>query len=178
MLRPRGWNPRGPLIVGDEEAVALLEPRDAALELAHAGQVLVQLAAVRRAEAPVQAPGVVVIRLEIVPELNFLLPLILVFGKLAPMVGLLGTVTGMIQAFDKIAGATKVEPSALSGDIGMALFTTAEGLILAIPLIFAHAMFSERVKGYRNDLERAAHTALNMLPQMQQGPPVARPPQP
>ena len=114
------------------------------------------------------------IELEIVPDLNFLLPLILVLAKLAPMIGLLGTVTGMIRAFEKIAGATKVEPSALSGDIGMALFTTAEGLIIAIPLIFAYTLLRERVKRFEIDLQRAAQAAINMLPRMAQD---AKPPQ-
>jgi biopolymer transport protein ExbB len=106
------------------------------------------------------------IELEIVPDLNFLLPLILVLAKLAPMVGLLGTVSGMIMAFEKIAGATKVDPSDLSSDIGMALFTTAEGLTIAIPLIFAYTMFRERVTRFELDLQRAAQAALNMLPRM------------
>ena len=114
------------------------------------------------------------IELEIVPDLNFLLPLILVLAKLAPMIGLLGTVTGMIRAFEKIAGATKVEPSALSGDIGMALFTTAEGLIIAIPLIFAYTLLRERVKRFEIDLQRAAQAAINMLPRLAQD---AKPPQ-
>ncbi len=104
------------------------------------------------------------VELEIIPDLNFLLPLMVVFAKLAPMVGLLGTVSGMIKAFSKIAGNTKVDPSALAGDIGMALFTTAEGLIIAIPLIFAYSMFRERVNRFELDLQRAAQAALNLLP--------------
>lgn len=106
------------------------------------------------------------IELEIVPDLNFLLPFILVLAKLSPMVGLLGTVTGMIQAFSKIAAETKVSPDALADDIGMALFTTAEGLIIAIPLIFAYTMFRERVTRFELDLQRAAQAALNMLPRL------------
>lgn len=106
------------------------------------------------------------VELEILPDLNFLLPMMLVLAKLAPMVGLLGTVVGMILAFGKIAGATKVNPSDLAGDIGMALFTTAEGLIIAIPLIFAHSLFRERVRKFELDLQRAAEAAINMLPQM------------
>ena len=106
------------------------------------------------------------IELEIVPDLNFLLPQMLVFAKMAPMLGLLGTVWGMIRAFGKIAGATKVNPSDLAGDIGMALFTTAEGLIIAIPLIFAYSMFRERVHRFELDLQRAAEAALNMVPVM------------
>jgi biopolymer transport protein ExbB len=106
------------------------------------------------------------IELEMLPELNFLLPLMLVFAKLAPMIGLLGTVSGMILAFGKIAGATKVDPSVLADDIGMALFTTAEGLIIAIPLIFAYSMFRERVNRFELELQRAAQAALNLLPAM------------
>ena len=106
------------------------------------------------------------VELEIVPELNFLLPWMVVLAKLSPMVGLLGTVSGMIMAFGKIAGATKVNPSDLAGDIGMALFTTAEGLVIAIPLIFAYSMFRERVGHFELDLQRASHAALSMLPAM------------
>jgi biopolymer transport protein ExbB len=106
------------------------------------------------------------IELEIIPDLNFLLPLILVFAKLAPMLGLLGTVWGMILAFEKIAGATKVEPSALSNDIGMALFTTAEGLLIAIPLIFAYTLLRERVNRFELELQKAAQAAMNLLPRL------------
>jgi biopolymer transport protein ExbB len=106
------------------------------------------------------------IELEIIPDLNFLLPIMLVFAKLAPMLGLLGTVWGMIQAFDKIAGATKVEPSALAQDIGMALFTTAEGLLIAIPLIFFYTLFRERVSRFELDLQRAAQAAMNLVPKL------------
>jgi biopolymer transport protein ExbB len=104
------------------------------------------------------------IELEILPDLNFLLPLILVFTKLAPMLGLLGTVWGMILAFGKIAGATKVNPSDLANDIGMALYTTAEGLLIAIPLIFIYTMLRERVNRFELDLQRASQAAMNMLP--------------
>lgn len=106
------------------------------------------------------------IELEILPDLNFLLPQILVFAKLAPMLGLLGTVWGMILAFEKIAGATKVNPSDLSNDIGMALFTTAEGLLIAIPLIFAYTMFREQVNRFELDLQRGAQAAMNLVAKM------------
>ncbi|MBI3461610.1 MAG: MotA/TolQ/ExbB proton channel family protein [Planctomycetes bacterium] len=106
-----------------------------------------------------------IIELEILPDLNFLLPLMLIFCKLAPMFGLLGTVWGMILAFEKIAGNTRVNPQDLSRDIGMALFTTAEGLIIAIPLIFVYTMFRERVNRFELELQKAADAALNMQPQ-------------
>lgn len=103
---------------------------------------------------------------EIMPDLLYLLPHILLIVKIAPMVGLLGTVVGMINAFETIAGATKVEPSALALDIGMALFTTAEGLLIAIPLMFAYTMFREGVNRFEIELQRATQAALRMLPQI------------
>jgi len=115
------------------------------------------------------------IELEILPDLNYLLPAILVFSKLAPMCGLLGTVWGMILAFNKIAGATKVNPSDLANDIGMALYTTAEGLLIAIPLIFVYTMFRERVNKFELDLQRAAQAALNLLPLMRGASPAPPP---
>lgn len=114
-----------------------------------------------------------VIELEILPDLNFLLPIIVMFARLAPMLGLLGTVVGMILAFGKIAGATKVNPSDLANDIGMALFTTAEGLLIAIPLIFVYTLFRERVNKFELDLQRAAQAALSLLPDITRAQPTA-----
>jgi biopolymer transport protein ExbB len=66
--------------------------------------------------------------------------------KTAPMLGLQGTVLGMIAAFAKIATAGKsgVDPTALANDISFALFTTAIGLMVAIPLVMALASIHVR----------------------------------
>jgi biopolymer transport protein ExbB len=101
---------------------------------------------------------------ELLPSLQSLLPYILLLIKTAPMVGLLGTVMGMIGAFQTIAGATKVDPSALASDIGMALFTTAQGLLIAIPLIFFYTLLRERVGRFELELQRASQEALRLLP--------------
>ncbi|MHC4179576.1 MAG: MotA/TolQ/ExbB proton channel family protein [Planctomycetota bacterium] len=73
-----------------------------------------------------------------------------VIGSIAPMLGLLGTVIGMILAFRKVAGAEGVIPPAelpreLAGGIYLALVTTVEGLIVAIPSLAAFAVFRNRV---------------------------------
>ena len=146
--------PQAALELCETEPGVVAEVLQTALENSRQGKV-----AVRNAMADK-------IELEIVPGLNFLLPWILVLAKLSPMVGLLGTVWGMISAFGKIAGAVKVNPSDLAGDIGMALFTTAEGLLIAIPLIFAYTMFRERVNRFEVDLQRAAQAAVRLFPQM------------
>ncbi|MBD3674840.1 MAG: MotA/TolQ/ExbB proton channel family protein [Planctomycetaceae bacterium] len=67
--------------------------------------------------------------------------------KSAPMLGLLGTVIGMINAFAKIAAMkeTGMDPSVLAQDISFALFTTAMGLSVAIPLVMAGAAINIRV---------------------------------
>jgi biopolymer transport protein ExbB/TolQ len=103
---------------------------------------------------------------EIMPQLTSTLPAILLLVKTAPMMGLLGTVVGMILAFGKIAGATKVDPSALANDIGMALFTTAEGLFIAIPLIIFYSVFRTRIDRFEIQLQRASQEALRLLPQV------------
>ena len=66
--------------------------------------------------------------------------------KSAPMVGLLGTVLGMMGAFGKLAGAENVAPEQLAADIMLALGTTASGLAIAIPLILCLTMINVRIR--------------------------------
>jgi biopolymer transport protein ExbB len=106
------------------------------------------------------------LELEIMPSLHKWLPAILMITKVAPMFGLLGTVVGMIGAFETIAGATKVNPSALANDIGMALFTTAEGLFIAIPLILVYSTFTSVLHQFEVGLQRGSQAALRLLPKV------------
>lgn len=66
--------------------------------------------------------------------------------KSAPMVGLLGTVLGMMGAFGKLATAENVQPDQLAGDISLALITTAGGLAIAIPLVISMASINVRIR--------------------------------
>lgn len=66
--------------------------------------------------------------------------------KSAPMVGLLGTVVGMMGAFGKLAGKQNVNPDVLAGDISVALITTASGLAIAIPLVLCSASINVRIR--------------------------------
>ena len=66
--------------------------------------------------------------------------------KSAPMLGLLGTVAGMMGAFGKLAGKQNVNPDVLAGDISLALVTTAIGLAIAIPLILCMASINVRIQ--------------------------------
>lgn len=116
------------------------------------------LAAMRRAMANV-------IELEILPDLNFLLPTIIAIGKIATMVGLLGTVVSMIgtfQALGDVAEKTAGQARA-SKEIGLALFATALGLLTAIPLVFCHVLFKAWVHKFEIKMKSSAQKLLLMV---------------
>jgi biopolymer transport protein ExbB len=102
-----------------------------------------------------------VIELEILPDLNFLLPSILAIAKIATMVGLFGTVISMINTFQQIQSSK--DPTAHSGAIGLALFATALGLITAIPLVFAHVLFKAWVGKFELRMKGAAQKLLVLI---------------
>ena len=114
------------------------------------------MAAVRRAMANA-------IELEILPDLNFLLPPILAIAKIATMVGLLGTVVSMIRTFDAIQKAAGGNVAGQASAIGLALIATALGLISAIPLTFAHVLFKAWVARYETRMKAAAMKLLLLL---------------
>lgn len=73
-----------------------------------------------------------------------------IIGNVSPLLGLLGTVIGMIQAFQKLEqGGSKVDPALLSGGIWTALLTTAVGLVVALPAITALNLFEGKVDQVR-----------------------------
>lgn len=76
-----------------------------------------------------------------------------VAAAVAPLLGLLGTVTGMISTFDVITIFGNSDPKLLSGGISVALVTTELGLCVAIPLMFLHFMLSRRVSSLVDDME-------------------------
>jgi biopolymer transport protein ExbB/TolQ len=84
---------------------------------------------------------------EVLADLEYRTSWVATIVKSAPMLGLLGTVVGMINAFAKIAAATDTgtDPKALADDISFALFTTAMGLTIAIPLVMAGAVVHVRI---------------------------------
>src|SRR4029079_19677292 len=99
----------------------------------------------------------------IIPDLNFLLAPILAIGKIATMCGLFLTVISMINTFQAISEATKGNPTGVgshSAAIGLALFGTAGGLMIAIPLVFTHVMFKARVATFATELKAAAQRLL------------------
>lgn len=115
------------------------------------------LAAMRRAM-------VNVVELEILPQLNFLLPMILALAKIATMVGLLGTVISMIGTFNELTSMKSGNELGGKGkDIGLALFATALGLVTAIPLVFAHVLFKAWIHSYEVSMKSAAQKLLLLV---------------
>tara|TARA_B100000427_G_scaffold196667_1_gene163427 strand:+ start:370 stop:999 length:630 start_codon:yes stop_codon:yes gene_type:complete len=79
-----------------------------------------------------------------------------VIATIAPLLGLLGTVFGMIEAFQQMEMAGKnVDPSILSGGIWEALLTTAVGLSVAIPIVVLESYFRNLIERFKNNIENA-----------------------
>lgn len=75
-----------------------------------------------------------------------LLPTLEIISNISPLMGLLGTVIGMIDSFNKLeVGGSLVDPSLLAGGIWTALLTTAVGLVVAIPALIAHHFFEKKL---------------------------------
>ncbi len=82
-------------------------------------------------------------------KIEHLLSYLALIGNIAPMVGLLGTVQGMVVSFSKIASSTTtIKPSELAGGIEQALYTTLFGLFLAIPAITIYNILRNRVQRF------------------------------
>ncbi|NAW57208.1 MULTISPECIES: MotA/TolQ/ExbB proton channel family protein [unclassified Vibrio] len=82
------------------------------------------------------------------------LSMLKLLAALAPMLGLLGTVTGMIETFQVITQFGNGDPKVMAGGISMALVTTVLGLVAAMPLLLAHNILSSQAEAIRNILEK------------------------
>jgi biopolymer transport protein ExbB len=98
------------------------------------------------------------------PKLERFLPFIAVTAATAPLLGLLGTVTGMINTFKLITIFGTGDAKQLSTGISEALITTESGLIIAIPTLIAHAMLTRMTKSVLGSMERTALGFVNGLP--------------
>ncbi|SHF80719.1 biopolymer transport protein ExbB [Salegentibacter echinorum] len=85
------------------------------------------------------------------------------FIAIAPMLGFMGTVIGMITAFDKIEAAGDMQPSLVAGGIKVALLTTVFGLIVAIILQIFYNYIIAKIDSIVNDMEDASITLIDML---------------
>ena len=102
--------------------------------------------------------------MEIIPQLEKRTPYIALFSNIATLLGLLGTIMGLIQAFTAVANANPAEKAdMLSASISVAMNTTAFGLMSAIPLLLFHAKLTSTTGQIVDSLEMASVKALNSI---------------
>lgn len=97
------------------------------------------------------------------PRLERGLSMLAIFGAVAPLLGLLGTVTGMIDTFRVITLFGTGDPKLMSGGISEALITTEIGLAVAIPIMLLHTFLSRKVDGIVGDMEEKAVGLSNII---------------
>jgi len=90
------------------------------------------------------------------PKFNAMLPLLKIISVVAPLLGLLGTVTGMIVTFQAITLYGAGDPKLMAGGISTALVTTVLGLVVAIPTVFLHTLVSSRARRLTQVLQEEA----------------------
>lgn len=104
-----------------------------------------------------------------VPRLERNLGILVAIGYICPLIGLLGTVTGLIQAFVQLSANNGYATLAdVSGGIYESLLTTAAGLVVAIPTILAYCFLSARLNALVHDMERAGIEVVNLLTELEQ----------
>ena len=84
--------------------------------------------------------------IQVLKKIESFLPTLDIIAQVSPLLGLLGTVIGMISSFNQLElGGNLVDPSVLAGGIWTALLTTAIGLIVAIPALISHHYFEKKI---------------------------------
>jgi len=102
--------------------------------------------------------------MEIVPRLEKRTHYVALASSIATLLGLLGTIMGLIQAFTAVANANPAEKAdLLSASISVAMNTTAFGLMVAIPLLITHAVLTSKTGDIVDSLEMATVKALNVF---------------
>jgi biopolymer transport protein ExbB/TolQ len=102
--------------------------------------------------------------MEVMPELEQRTHYLATFANIATLLGLLGTIIGLIQAFTAVAAADPAEKAdLLSASISVAMNTTAFGLVAAIPMILMHSYLQTKTARLIDNLEMAAVKCLNLM---------------
>jgi len=102
--------------------------------------------------------------MEVMPELEQRTHYLATFANIATLLGLLGTIIGLIQAFTAVAAADPAEKAdLLSASISVAMNTTAFGLVAAIPMILLHSYLQTKTARLIDNLEMAAVKCLNLM---------------
>lgn len=128
------------------------------------GQILAAGLLNRNRDREIMKEGIEDTGRHVVYELERYLNLLGTIAAISPLLGLLGTVTGMVRIFAAISATGAVgDPAALAGGISEALITTVAGLVVAIPALVAHRFLRDRIDGLVVDMEKEATTLVDAL---------------
>jgi len=119
------------------------------------GRVLAEVLLQRGAPAPQRHAAIESIGREMAMRLNRYLPALGTIAVVAPLLGLFGTVIGMIEIFSAFS-PTGADPAQLARGIAVALYNTAFGILIAIPALVCHRLLRARVDRYLHRMERDA----------------------
>lgn len=95
------------------------------------------------------------------------LPVLATASNIAPLLGFLGTVTGMINSFDALAAQGLSNPGAVAAGISEALITTAAGLIVAIPVQLCYNYYNSKINRFVRDIETSTNMLLETFGEME-----------
>jgi biopolymer transport protein ExbB len=157
------WNLLHPVLVkGDFDKARQMVNKDKSSMARVLGMGLARQGAVRRREDIEIAMEESM--MEIIPQLEKRTPYVALLSNIATLLGLLGTIMGLIQAFTAVANANPAEKAdLLSTSISVAMNTTAFGLMSAIPLLLFHAKLTSTTGHIVDSLEMASVKALNTI---------------
>jgi biopolymer transport protein ExbB len=157
------WNLLQPVLVkGDFDKAQAIIKKDKSTISQMLGMGLARLGAVRRREDIEIAMEESM--MEIIPQLEKRTPYVALLSNIATLLGLLGTIMGLIEAFTAVANANPAEKAdLLSASISVAMNTTAFGLMSAIPLLLFHAKLTSTTGQIVDSLEMASVKALNTI---------------
>ncbi|MGD9366021.1 MAG: MotA/TolQ/ExbB proton channel family protein [Desulfobacteraceae bacterium] len=157
------WSKLHPLLVkGDFDGARNIVHKDKSSISQMLGMGLARQGAVRRREDIEIAMEESM--MEIIPQLEKRTPYVALLSNIATLLGLLGTIMGLIEAFTAVANANPAEKAdLLSASISVAMNTTAFGLMAAIPLLLFHAKIMSTTGQIVDSLEMASVKALNNI---------------
>ena len=157
------WNLLRPVLVkGEFDKARQMVNKDKSSMAQMLGMGLARQGAVRRREDIEIAMEESM--MEIIPQLEKRTPYVALLSNIATLLGLLGTIMGLIEAFTAVANANPAEKAdLLSASISVAMNTTAFGLMSAIPLLLFHAKLTSTTGQIVDSLEMASVKALNTI---------------
>ncbi len=163
MANRRMWNKLQPILVkGEFDKARQMVNKDKSSVAQMLGMGLARQGAVRRREDIEIAMEESM--MEIIPQLEKRTPYVALLSNIATLLGLLGTIMGLIEAFTAVANANPAEKAdLLSASISVAMNTTAFGLMSAIPLLLFHAKLTSTTGHIIDSLEMASVKALNNI---------------